>query len=130
VTVAAAAPSPVEEWSRVEVAVRPAALGPDLAAPVSDGLDALRDSMDRCFAAERAHPHRPAARGPVQGPAILVFRLESAAGRLVVADSEVETTGSSSRELVDCCREAAKGYELPVAGLDGGRRFRVKMLLQ
>jgi hypothetical protein len=127
-----AALTPEEEWARVEVAVRPAGLGPELAAPVSDGLDALRDSMDRCFAAERAHPHRPALRGAAaQGPAVLVLRLEAtAAGRLAIAGTELETTGFSSRELVECCQEAAKGYELPATGLETGRRYRVKMLLQ
>jgi hypothetical protein len=121
-----------QDWAQVELAVRPAGLGPDLAAPVSDGLDALRDTMDACFAAERAHPHRPSARAQAaHGPAVLVLRLEATApGHLAVAGTDVETLGFSPRELVDCCREAAKGYELPVPGVESGRRFRVKMLLQ
>jgi hypothetical protein len=130
--VAKDAAAPLPEWDRVEVNLRPSELGPELAAPVSNGLDALRDSMSPCFEAERTHPRPPAAQAEsATGPAILVFRLESTSpGRLAVSGSEVETTGHSSRELVECCREAAKGYEMAVPVIDGRRRFRVKMLLQ
>lgn len=131
---AAPGPAPAgaeQDWAQVEIAVRPAALGPDLAAPVSDGLDALRDTMDGCFSEERAHPRPPAVRRRVsQGPAVLVLRLESAPGGLVVAGTEVEHTGSSSRELVDCCVKAARGYEMPAPELGPARRFRVKLPLQ
>jgi hypothetical protein len=119
-------------WEEVPEAARLHDLGPGLAAPVSRGLQAARAQLDGCFEEEaralarRATPPDPEA----LGPAILVLRLESRPGALDVADVEVEAQGTSTPELVACARHVLRGWPIPAAGAEAGRRYRLKWLLQ
>ena len=122
-------------WEQVPAAARLSDLGPGLAAPVNAALKAARDEMDSCFEEEtRLLASRPAPQyGPddqPRGPAILVLRLESRAGGLDVVDTEVETLGTSTRELVECARHVLKGWPVAAPAAAAGTRYRLKYLLQ
>jgi hypothetical protein len=112
---------------------RPSELGRELAAPVADGLDEASNRMDHCYEEERArmaHAKPPPPGQEITGPAVLVLRLEGAEGRLVVAGTEIETVGHSSRAFAVCCEKAMQGYELTAAAAKPGMRIRYKMMLQ
>ena len=122
-------------WEQVPAAAKLSDLGPGLAAPVNAALKAARDEMDSCFEEDtRLLESRPATRyGPddqPRGPAILVLRLESRAGGLDVVDTEVETLGTSTRELVECARHVLKGWPVAAPAAAAGTRYRLKYLLQ
>ena len=121
-------------WESVETALRPAALGPDLAAPVSDGLAEARNGMQHCFddEAKRRARERPSSRpvgGGSTGPAVLVLRLEALEGRLNVAGADVTSSGTSSPQLIECCRRALIGFEFAVPAVKPPERYRVTMPL-
>jgi hypothetical protein len=129
----AAEPSGPDPWSSVLAVHRASELGRELAAPVSDALDEASNRMDYCYEEERrrmadARPLPPGQAGG--GPAILVLRLEGAAGRLVVVGTEIETLGHSSRAFAECCERAMQGFELVAPAAKAGQRIRYKMLLQ
>jgi len=128
----AAAPG-APPWDEVETALRPAALGPDLAAAVSDGLAEARDGMQHCFDQEARllarEPPTSGAPAGAAGPAVLVLRLEALPGRLAVAGVEVASPGTSSRRLVDCCRAALGGFEFAAPAARPPERFKVTMPL-
>ena len=122
-------------WEQVPAAARLSDLGPGLAAPVNAALKAARDEMDSCFEEDsRLLASRPAAKyGPddqPRGPAVLVLRLESRAGGLDVVDTEVETLGTSTRELVECARHVLKGWPVAVPNATAGIRYRLMYLLR
>ena len=121
-------------WEQVPQAARLSELGPGLAAPVNAALRAARAEMDSCFAEEtRLLAKRPAPTydpdAPPTGPAILVLRLESRAGGLDVVDTELESLGTSTRELADCARHVLKGWPIDAPGATAGTRYRLKYLL-
>jgi hypothetical protein len=122
-------------WEDVPTAARMADLGPELAAPVNAALRAARDTMESCFEEDtRLQASRAAPRyGPddqPHGPAVLVLRMESRAGGLDVVDTEVESQGTSTRELVACARHVLKGWPIPAPAARPGTRFRLTYLLQ
>ena len=122
-------------WEQVPTAARLFDLGPGLAAPVNAALKSARDTMDTCFEEDtRLLASRPAPKyGPDElptGPAVLVLRLESRAGGLDVVDTEVESLGTSTRELVECARHVLKGWPVAVPNATGGIRYRLIYLLQ
>jgi hypothetical protein len=117
----------------VPLAFRPAGLGAGLAAPVSTGLAAARRGMAPCFDEERrrlAGATPEAAPAGAFGPAVLVVRLEAQPGKLAVAGTEIASRGTSSRELVECCRRSLAGYELDAPAAAPPARYRVQLLLQ
>lgn len=119
-------------WAAVDLALRPAALGPDLAGPVARGLAEARGTYRHCFDEEaRRLAGRRSSRTPAdaQGPAVLVVRLEAVEGRLLVAGTEVASTGTSSTQLVECCRKALQGYEFDAAAVKPPERYRVSLPL-
>lgn len=131
---AARAPAPgAAPWDEVETALRPAALGPDLASAVSDGLAEARDGMQYCFDEEaKALARDPSPRSPppgAAGPAVLVLRLEALHGKLAVAGVEVASPGTSTRRLVECCRAAMVGFEFAAPAARPPERFKVTMPL-
>ena len=122
-------------WERVPAAARISDLGPGLAAPVNAALRAARDEMDSCFEEEmRLLATRPAPTydpdAPPTGPAVLVLRLESRAGALDVVDTELESLGTSTIELVQCARHVLKGWYVEVPAETAGARYRLKYLLR
>ncbi len=122
-------------WEDVPTAARLADLGPGLAAPVNAALRAARDTMESCFEEDtRLQASRAAPRyGPddqPRGPAVLVLRLESRPGGLDVVDTEVESQGTSTRELVACARHVLKGWPIPAPAAPPATRFRLTYLLQ
>ena len=122
-------------WEQVPAAARLSDLGPALAAPVNAALRAARDAMDSCFEEEtRLLASRPAPGydpdAPPRGPAVLVLRLESRAGALDVVDTELESPGTSTRELVECARHVLKGWPVDAPAATAGQRYRLKYLLQ
>jgi hypothetical protein len=121
-------------WEQVPAAARLSDLGPGLAAPVNAALRAARDAMDSCFEEEtRLLASRPAPGydpdAPPRGPAVLVLRLESRAGALDVVDTELESPGTSTRELVECARHVLKGWPVDAPAATAGQRYRLKYLL-
>jgi hypothetical protein len=121
-------------WEQVPAAARLSDLGPRLAAPVNAALRSARDAMDSCFEEEkRLLAARPAPSydpdAPPTGPALLVLRLESRAGALDVVDTELESLGTSTRELVECARHVLKGWPIDAPAATAGRRYRLKYLL-
>lgn len=118
-------------WVQVPVAVKLSDLGP-LAAAVNAGLEEARQDMAPCFRAEAAAPaEAPAtADDPPTGPAVLVLQLESREKGLDLVDTEVESRGTSSRQLIACCRKALKGWSFAAEKAAAGKRYRLKYLLQ
>jgi hypothetical protein len=121
-------------WESVETALRPAALGPDLAAPISDGLAEVRSGMQHCFddEARRRAGERPSTRpgsGAATGPAVLTLRLEALEGRLSVAGADVASQGTASPALIECCRKALVGFEFPVPAVKPPERYKLTMML-
>jgi hypothetical protein len=123
------------EWSSVPVAARAYEMGTELARPVMAALDAAREQMEPCFEDERQRlaagkgPHFDPA-DPPSGPALLVLRLQSREGAVDVADVEVESLGTSTRELATCCSHVLKGWPMPAPAALPGQRYRLKYVLQ
>jgi hypothetical protein len=118
----------------VPVAARPYDLGPELAKPVAAALDAARGQMDPCFeeddrllAAGKGPRFDP--RNPPTGPAVLTLRLESHEGALEVVEAELDSLGTSTRELATCCQQILKGWPIPAPLAAPGRRYRLRYLL-
>lgn len=122
------------DWASVPEAARVSELGPALARPVYDALQAAREQMESCFEEERRRLARRPARATREDSAdtstILVLRLESRPGALDVVDTELEMRGDVSEELVSCCRIVLKGWPIAAPGAAGGQRYRLKYLLQ
>lgn len=126
------APASVD-WASVPEAARVADLGPALARPVYDALQAAREQMDTCFEEERRRAaHVPAANraNSADSSTILVLRLQSRAGGLDVVGSEVEARGDASEQLVSCARIVLDNWPIPAPEASAGRRYRLKYLLQ
>ena len=122
-------------WEEVPQAARMSDLGPGLAAPVNAALAAARDQMESCFAEDtRLQASRPAPPidpdAPPRGPAVLVLRLESRAGALDVVGTEVDSLGTSTRELVECARHVLTGWPVPAPAATPGLRYRLNWLVQ
>lgn len=120
-------------WGAVPLALRPAGLGRALAAPVANGLAGARASMAPCFDEERRRLAGPDPEPPpaeAYGPAVLVVRLEAGPGKLVVAGTEIGSRGTSSRELIECCRRSLVGWELDAPAAAPPARYRVQLLLR
>lgn len=124
-----ASPAPEDidpAWRTSKVVFRLREMG--AVAPFVDiGLRAAREEMRHCFDAEGASP---GAEGAPAEPATLLLYLESREGAIDVVDARTDDLGTSSRALVDCCREVLRGYEIAAAGVVPGRRYRVKYVLQ
>jgi len=121
-------------WEAVETALRPAGLGVGLAGPVHRGLAGARAELDRCFEEERrrrAHA-KPVSAAPGEfGPAVLILRLEAQrVGSLAVAGTEVKSSGTSSPQLIECCRSTLIGFELDAPAAAPPGRYKVMFLLQ
>jgi len=122
-------------WEQVPAAARLSDLGPALAAPVNAALRAARATMDTCFEEEtrllaRRPPPPSDPDAPARGPAVLVLRLQSRAGGLDVVDTELESPGTSTPELVACARQVLKGWPIDAPAATPGTRYRLKHLLQ
>ena len=132
------------EWRSARLAFRPRELG-KLGPYVKVGLDAARRDMGFCFqrAAARAGP-APAAADQLDAPnppddaappsapdpAILLLYMEAREGALDIVDTRTEHLGTSSPELVECCREVLRGMEIKAFGTVPGRRYRIKFRLR
>jgi hypothetical protein len=121
-------------WESVETALRPAALGPDLAAPISDGLAEARNGIQHCFddEARRRSGEQPSSGngdGRATGPAVLVLRLEAIEGRLSVAGVEVTSSGTASPQLLECSKKGLMGFEFTVPAVKPPERYKVTMPL-
>jgi hypothetical protein len=122
-------------WDDVPVAAREQQLGP-VAPHVRAALSAARDQMDTCFEEEDARQRAQPARAPragadtVRGPGVLVLRLESRQDGLDVVGTEVESYGTSSRELARCAGQVLTGWPIEAQGATAGMRYRLKFLLQ
>jgi len=121
-------------WDLVPVASRLGDLGPGLAAPVNTALKAARATIESCFEEDRQlRARRPA---PVYdpdnmptGPAVLVLQLESRGGALDVVEAQVESLGTSTRELAECACQVLRGWPIPAPAATAGRRYRLKYSL-
>lgn len=122
-------------WEDVPVASRESQLGP-VAPFVRAALAAARDQMDPCFDDEAAREAQrsagPARAGaePVRGPGVLVLRLESRQDGLDVVGADVESYGTSSRELAQCAGHVLAGWPVEATGATPGMRYRLKFPLQ
>ena len=121
-------------WESVETALRPAALGPELAAPISDGLAEARNGIQHCFDDEARrrsgeHPSSGTGTGAASGPGVLVLRLEALEGRLSVAGVDVTSSGTASPQLIECSRKALLGFEFAVPAVKPPERYKVTMPL-
>jgi hypothetical protein len=124
-------------WRSSKLAFRPRELG-KLGPYVKVRLDAARRDMDFCFqqATARGEPAAPAGEQPEDAPppvrpdpAILLLYMEAREGALDIVDTRVEYRGTSSPELVECCREVLRGTEIKVFGAVPGQRYRLKFRL-
>lgn len=123
-----------EPWTSVETALRPAALGPELAAPVFDGLAEARNGIQHCFddEARRRSGEKTAAQaggGAATGPGVVVLRLEALEGRLSVAGVDVTSWGTASPQLLECCKKSLVGFEFAVPAVKPPERYKVAMVL-
>jgi hypothetical protein len=121
-------------WAEVPMAARAYELGPDLARPILDALDAARDRMTPCFEEEARALERGEGPGfdpadPPTGPAVLLLLLESREGGLDVVDAEIAYLGTSTRALAECCRHVVRGWPVVAPLSTPGRRYRLKYLL-
>ncbi|MFL5262621.1 MAG: hypothetical protein ACJ79L_09530, partial [Anaeromyxobacteraceae bacterium] len=128
-------------WQRSKVVFRTRDLG-KLGPHVQSGLDAARRDMEFCYA--QAPARRDAAPEPPPDPeqqdatepparpdpAMLLLFLEAREGALDVVEARTEHRGTSSAELVECCREVLRGMEIKAFGAVPGRRYRVKFRLR
>lgn len=122
-------------WDDVPVAAREFQLGP-VAPHVRAALSTARDQMDACFdeedARQKARPPRAPRTGAqaVRGPGVLVLRIESRQDGLDVVGTEVESYGTSSRELAECAGHVLAGWPIEAKGATPGMRYRLKFVLQ
>jgi hypothetical protein len=119
----------------VPVAIKVADLGP-LAAAVNASLVEARRDMDPCFKAEAAAleksppPEPPPGEEPLTSSAVLVLHLEARERGLDVTGTELETLGTSTRELVTCCERVLRNWAIAADRASPGKRYRLKMMLQ
>lgn len=119
-------------WRSTKVAFRPRELG-RLGASVKVGLDAARRDMDFCFRKADRGAADPAPRASGDGrrePAILLLYLEAREGAVAVVDTRTDYLGDATPELVECCREVLRGWEIPAFDAVPGRRYRLKFQLE
>jgi len=130
------------EWQSARVAFRPRELG-RLGPYVQAGLDSARRDMEFCFRSARTPAERipaPAADPPGEeeppppppraDPGILLLFVEAREGALDVIGTRLEHRGTSSPEVVECCREVLRGFEIKAFNTVPGRRYRLKFRLQ
>jgi hypothetical protein len=117
-------PVDVAGWDRARVAFGFRELG--RAGPyVKTGLDAARKDMAFCFARGGAGE----ADAPADPP-VLTLYLEARQGAIDVVESAVDHRGAARPELVECCREVLRGYEISAFGVVPGERYRLKYALE
>lgn len=121
-------------WESVETALRPAALGPELAAPISGGLAEARNGIQHCFDDEARrrsgeHPSSGTGTGAASGPGVLVLRLEALDGRLSVAGVDVTSPGTATPQLIECSKKALLGFEFAAPAVKPPERYKVTMPL-
>ena len=122
------------EWKNAKLAFGMRELGA-MGPYVKVGLAAARREMDFCFRqAERARPGTQAS-GEAQDPqppppAVLLLYLEAREGALDIIATRTEYPGSLSPELIDCCRQVLRGFEIPAYKTVPGKRYRVNYHLQ
>lgn len=125
---APAGPSSVEGWSDVPLAARLSNLGP-LARPVYDGLQKARAAMEPCFQAdakdEAAHPRAPNQEDG-WGAAIVTLQMEGRPGELVIVNAPLQSIGTSSLSLVECCEKVLRGFRIPADAATPGKRYRLQ----
>jgi len=129
---APAPPAAPKEWSQVPVAARISDLGPPLARDVYDGLQRARAALEPCFVAdERDAAARP--RVPEEedawGAAIVTLQLEGRPGELVVVNAPLQSLGTSSMLLVDCCERVLRGFRMPAPKAVPGKRYQLQYQL-
>lgn len=122
-------------WADVAVATRASQLGVQLARPVHLALLDARERMSGCFADETTRlAHRPPREfdpnDPPRGSAVLDLHLERNGDELLIVAAEPEYLGTSTPELVACCREILVGVQIPVPGTPPASRYRLKFPLQ
>jgi hypothetical protein len=117
-------PVNVAGWERARLAFGFRELG-RIAPYVKTGLDAARGDMAFCFA--RGAPRDPDA--PAD-PTILTLYLEAREGAIDVVESAVDHRGAARPELLECCREVLRGYEISAFGAVPGERYRLKYALE
>jgi hypothetical protein len=114
----------VAGWERARLAFGFRELG-RIAPYVKTGLDAARRDMAFCFArAGASDPDAPA------DPTILTLYLEAREGAIDVVESAVDHRGTARPELLECCREVLRGYEISAFGAVPGQRYRLKYALE
>ncbi|BDG01020.1 hypothetical protein [Anaeromyxobacter oryzae] len=114
-----------QPWSAVPVAARLSDLGP-LARHVYAGLQQARAAMDGCFQeAEREAQANPPGQPEEGGAAIVSLELESRPDELVIVGAPLQSIGTSSPRLVDCCEGVLRGFRIPAPGATPGRRYRL-----
>jgi hypothetical protein len=102
---------------------------------VKVALEDARRDMDFCFEQARGAASGEAAIAADESarpsaPAVLLLYLQAREGALDVVDVRTDYLGTSSREVVDCCREVLRGREISAFNAVAGRRYRVKYELQ
>ncbi len=102
---------------------------------VKAGLDAARREMAFCFRQAGGAPAGAPAPvadpdAPSPDPAVLLLYLEAREGAIDVVGSRTEYLGTLAPELVECCREVLRGWEIPAFSAVPGRRYRLKFQLQ
>lgn len=131
------------EWQSAKVAFRPRELG-RLGPYVQAGLDSARRDMDFCFRSARTPEERVAAPAaaadpageeeppppPRADPAVLLLYVEAREGALDVVGTRLEHRGTTSTELVECCREVLRGLEIKAFNTVPGRRYRLRFRIQ
>jgi hypothetical protein len=138
--VPASTPRPEEgpdgaSWRRAKLAFGMRELG-RMGPYVKLGLDAARREMAFCFSKQASAAQAPAPDGdadappPAPDPAVLLLYLEAREGALDVVDARTDHLGATSLEVVDCCREVLRGWEIPAFKTAPGQRYRVKFELQ
>jgi hypothetical protein len=123
-----------ESWRASRVVFRPRELG-RMGASVKVGLDQARREMEFCFrdaarasGGATAPPEDPVA--PPPEPAVLLLYLQAREGALDVVDVRVDYLGGATPELVACCREVLRGFEIPAFDAVPERRYRLKFPLE
>ncbi|MFL5261350.1 MAG: hypothetical protein ACJ79R_21780 [Anaeromyxobacteraceae bacterium] len=117
-------PVDVAGWERARLAFGFRELG-RIAPYVKTGLDAARRDMAFCFARGGAGE----ADAPAD-PTILTLYLEAREGAIDVVESAVDHRGAARPELIECCREVLRGYEISAFGAVPGQRYRFKYALE
>jgi hypothetical protein len=126
---------PGTSWDLVPVFQRASNFGAPLAPAVTRGLAEMRTRIEPCYdeeiAREKARaPGRRRSTGQHLGPALLVLRIQGHLDALEVVAADLVSAGSSSQDLVDCCRRVIEGFAMDAPGSGPGQRYRLNYPLQ